>query len=112
MKMICVGQVRTVRVAPHFGIEMQTKDQIRMQFEVYTSRAASYLAIAVEQNSALPANSLLFCRIIGIENVGARLWHTVFNQDFPGQRPKIIRKFLCGRFITISDKRNFSAEFA
>ena len=91
MKMIGVGQVRIVRVAPPFGIEVQTKHKIGMQFEVHQRRAASNLAIAIEQNFALPANGLLFRRIIGIENVGARLWHAIFDQNFSGELPKIIR---------------------
>ena len=77
--MIDVSQRRTIRVAPAFGIEMQAKDKIGMQHEVYTRRPAADFTIPVEQNFALSTDGLLFRRIIWIKNVGARLWHPVLN---------------------------------
>src|SRR5262249_20887189 len=79
VKMSGVGQGWIVWVAPAFRIEMQTKHQIGMQFEVHQRRPTSNLAIAVEQNFALPADSLLFFRIVWIKNVRARLWHAVLD---------------------------------
>ena len=75
-----------------------------MQFEVHQRRAASNLAIAVEQNFALPADGLLFLRIIWIKNVRARLWDAVLDQNFSGEFPKIIRTFPCNRFVAVPDK--------
>src|SRR5262245_10663827 len=109
--MIHVGQRRTVRVAPAFGIEMQAKDKIGMQHEVYTRCPAADFTIAVEQNFALPTDGLLFRRIIWIKSIGARLWHAVFDQNFPGQLPKIIRTPGRGWLTIISNKRNFCSEF-
>src|SRR2546423_5437379 len=108
--MVGVGQRRTLRVAPAFGVKMETKNQIGMQLKVHARRTASNLAIAVEQNFALPANGLFFSRIIGIESIGTRLWHTVLNQNFPGQSPKIIRTLRRGRLLAISHKRNSCSE--
>ena len=62
--MIRIGQGWIVWVAPAFGIEMQTKHDIGVQFEIHKRRPASNLAIAVEQNLALPADRLLFLRIV------------------------------------------------
>src|SRR5947207_8978966 len=113
MKMIRLGQGWIVWVAPAFRIEMQTKDQIGMQLEVHQSRPASNLTIAVEQNFALPADSLLFVRIIWIKNVPAYagLWHAVLDQNFSGKLPKIIRTLRRSRFITVPGKENYCAEF-
>src|SRR5438034_970737 len=113
MKMIRLGQGWIVWVAPAFRIEMQTKDQIGMQFEVHQRRPASNLTIAVEQNFALPADSLLFLRIIWIKNVPAYagLWHAVLDQNFSGKLAKIIRTLRRSRFITVPNKENFCAEF-
>src|SRR5437667_12110917 len=112
--MIDVGQRRIVRIAPAFGVEMQTKHKIGMQFEVYPRSAATDLAVAVEQNFALPADRLLFFRIIWIKNfpAHARLWYAAFDQNFPGELPKIIRALGRGRFIAVSNKRNARPEFA
>src|SRR5438477_9284020 len=113
MKMIRLGQGWIVWVAPAFRIEMQTKDQIGMQLEVHQRRPASNLTIAVEQNFALPADSLLFVRIIWVKNVPAYagLWHAVLDQNFSGKLTKIIRTLRRSRFITVPGKENFCAEF-
>src|SRR5437899_6436391 len=110
MKMIRVRQGRAVWIAPSFSVEMQAKHKIRMQFEVNQCRAASNLAVAIEQNFALPANRLLFFRIIRIKNVGARLWHAVLDQNFSSKLPKIIGALRRNRFVATSDERNFCTE--
>src|SRR5205085_10272646 len=76
-------------------------------------RPASNLTIAVEKNFALPADSLLFVRIIWIKNVPAYagLWHAVLDQNFSGKLTKIIRTPRRSRFITVPGKENFCAEF-
>src|SRR3989449_10201725 len=109
--MIGVGQARIVWIAPAFSIEMQTKHEIGMQFKVHQSGPASNLAVTIEQNFALPADGLLFRSIVWIKNVGARLWHAVFDQNFSGELTKIIRTFRRDRFVTIPHKENFGAEF-
>src|SRR5206468_6917890 len=106
---IQISQDRTSRIAPAFSIEMQTKDEIGMQLEVHARCATSNLAIAVEQDFALPSDGLFLCRITWIKNLGARLWDAVLNQNFPGKLPEIIRALNRGRLIAISDKRNFSS---
>src|SRR5918996_823677 len=110
--MIDVGQARAVWVAPSFSVEMQTKHKIRMQFKIHQRCAASNLAIAIEQDFALPTDRLLFRGISRIKNIGARLWHTVLDQNFLGELLKIIRTLAGQRFIVISDKRNFRTEIA
>ena len=110
--MIRVGQHWTSRVAPSFGVEMQTQHKVRMQFEIHQRRTAPNLAIAVEQDFALPADGLLFLRISRIKNIGARLWHAIPNENLPGQLAKIIWT-LAGRWpFNTSDKRNFRTEIA
>src|SRR5947209_2806476 len=81
-----------------------------MQFKVNQSGPASNLDVTIEQNFALPANRLLFRRIVWIKNVGARLWHAVFDQNFSGELTKIIRTFRRNRFVTVPDKEHFCAE--
>src|SRR4029077_13940241 len=109
--MIRVGQARTIRIAPTFRIEMQTKHKIRMQFEVHQRSPASDLAVTVKQNLALPSNGLLFAGIVWIKNVGARLRYTVLNQNFSCQLPKIIRPLSGNWFVPIPNERNFCAKF-
>ena len=46
--MIGVDQRWLVRIAPAFGVEMQAKHQIGMQFEVHERRPSANLAIPVE----------------------------------------------------------------
>src|SRR5262249_11658160 len=107
VKMIRLGQSRIVRVAPTFSIESQPKNKIRMQFEIHHRRPAPNLAVAVEQNFTLPTDRLLLRRISRIKNIGARLWHAILNENFSGERAKIIRT-LAGRWLNgTSDKRNF-----
>src|SRR6266566_4766328 len=102
--MIGIGQGRTIWIAPAFSVEMQTNYKVRMQFEIHQRRTAPNLAIAVEQDFALPADGLLFLRISRIKNIGARLWHAILNENLPGQVAKIIRT-LAGRWpIGTSDK--------
>ena len=48
MKMIRIGQCRTVRIAPGFGIEMQAQHEIGMQLRVHEHCPATNLAVAVE----------------------------------------------------------------
>src|SRR5436190_20898498 len=111
MEMIGVGQRRTLRVAPPFGVEMETKNQIGMQRKVHARRTASNLAIAIEQNFALPANGLFFRRISWIKNICTRLWHAILNENVPGELAKIIRALGRRRFIVISHKGDFCSEF-
>src|SRR5439155_17045601 len=59
VKMIRVGQRWTSRIAPSFSIEMQTQHKVRMQFEIHKGRTTPNLAIAVEQDFALPADGFL-----------------------------------------------------
>src|SRR4029450_11768587 len=110
--MICVNQRRTSRVAPSFSVEMQTQNKIRMQFEIHQPRAASNLTVAVEQDFALPTDSLFFSRISWIKNIGARLWHAILNENPFGQIAKIIRTLGRSRFIVISHIGNFCSEIA
>src|SRR5262245_59593445 len=110
--MIHVGQRRTVRVAPAFGIEMQAKDKIGMQHEVYTRCPAADFTIAVEQNFALPTDGLLFRRISWIKNISTRLRHAILDKNLSGELAKIIRTRGRNRFNAISHKRNFCTQFA
>src|SRR5438876_2889953 len=110
--MIRVGQHRISRVAPSLSVEMQTQHKIRMQFEIHQRRTAPNLAVTVEQDFALPADGLLFLRISGIKNIGARLWHAIANENLPGQLAKVIRTLAGCWLISTSDKRNFRTEIA
>src|SRR4030095_6733050 len=110
MKMVDVAQVRAVRVTPSFSIKMQAYDKIRMQFEIHQSCAPSNFTVAVEQNFALPPNSVLFLRISLIKYLGAGLWHAIFNENRFGELTKIIRPPAGRRFIGTSDTRNFRAQ--
>ncbi len=93
---------------------MQTQHKIRMQFEIHQRRATSNLAIAVEQDFALPADGLLFSGSFG-SRTSAR--------GCPAVAGFLIRIFLAssrkssGRLTVVgsslySDKRNFRSEFA
>ena len=110
--MIRVGQHRTGRFAPSFSVEMQTQHKIRMQFEIHQRRTPPNLTVAVEQDFALPADGLLFLRISRIKNISARLWHTIPNENLPGQLAKIIRTLAGCWLISTSHKRNFRTEIA
>src|SRR5262249_43558941 len=112
VKVIDVSQRRTIRVAPAFSVEMQTKHKIRMQFEIHQRCAASNLSIAVEQNFALPTDGLLFRRISWIKNVNTRLRHAILDKNLSGELAKIIRTLGRNRFNAISHKRNFCTQFA
>ena len=46
--MIVIDQRRIFRIAPAFGIEMQTKHKIGMQFRVYEHGATTNLAVAIK----------------------------------------------------------------
>ena len=111
MKMIGVGQLWVVRVAPAFSIQMQTKHQIGMQFDVHQRSPTSNFAVAIKQNFALPANGLLFGWIVCIKRILARARHAVFDQNFPCELPKVIGAFCRSRFFGIPDERNFRAAF-
>src|SRR5436305_14910426 len=109
MVMVDVGQRRIIRIVPTFGIEMQTKDKIEMQLEVYHSFSAANLDVTVKLAFALPANRLLFLRIVWIKHLSTGLGHAVFNQNFPGQFPKIIGTSCRDRFVAIPNKQNLRA---
>src|SRR5262249_18160111 len=112
MKMIDVSQHRTSRVAPSFGVEMQAKHKIRMQFEIHQRCTASNFTVAVEQDLALPTDGLLFGRISRVKNIGARLWHAIPNENLPSELAKIIRTLARRWFISTADKRNFRTKVA
>src|SRR5215472_16160757 len=107
MKMISVCQHRTSRITPSFSVEMQTKHKIRMQFEIHQRCTASDFTVAVEQDLALPTDGLLFGRISRVKNIGARLWHAIPNENFPGELAKIVRTLARRWLIGTADKRNF-----
>src|SRR5437867_2579729 len=97
MKMVLVHQSWVIRIAPWLGVEMQTKHEIGMQLCVHERGATTDFAVAVKQNFTLPANGLLFLRIIGVEKLPAYagLRDTIFDQDFFGKLLEIVRAF-CG----------------
>src|SRR6266480_2720091 len=112
MKMIFIGQCWVIWIAPAFGIQMQTKHEIGMQFSVHQYGATADFAIAIEQDFALPANRLLFLGIVWIKNIRSRLGHAVFDQNSCRQLPEIIRTFRRNWLVAVSDKEDFRTQFS
>src|SRR6266487_4152534 len=100
------------RIAPAFSIKMQTKHEIGMQLRVHQHGTTSDFAVAVKQDFALPANRLLFLRIVWIKNIPSWLRHPIFDQNFLCELPEIIRTFRSDWFTAVADKRNPCAQFA
>src|SRR5437016_216704 len=100
------------RIAPAFSIKMQTKHEIGMQLRVYQHGTTADFAVAVKQDFALPANRLLFLRIVWIKNIRPRLRHSIFDQNFLRELPEIIRTFRSDWFGAIANKRNPCAQFS
>src|SRR6266550_2638902 len=107
MKMVVVYQSRTIWIAPTLGVEVQTKHKIRMQPCVYQHRATPNLAVAVEQDFALPADGFLLFWVSRIQNILLRLGYAVFDQDPSSKLLEIIGAFECHRVGIVSHKRNF-----
>src|ERR1700719_2515005 len=97
MKMIVVNQSRITRIAPAFGIEMQAKDEIRMQLRVHEHRAAPDLAVTGKQHVTLPPDRLIFLRIVWIENIRTRLRKSVLDQNISGELLEIARPLRSNR---------------
>src|SRR3954462_3613109 len=91
---------------------MQTQHKVRMQFEIHQRRTTPNLAVAIEQDFALPADGFLFLRISRIKNIGARLRHAISDENLSRQLAKLIRSLSGCWLISTSSKRNFRTETA
>src|SRR6266705_6892876 len=100
------------RIAPAFSIKMQTKHEIGMQLRVHQHGTAADFAVAVKQDFALPANRLLFVRIVWIKNIPSGLRHSIFDQNFLCELPEIIGTLRSDWFGAVANKRNTCSQFS
>ena len=112
MEMIVIDQSWIGRIAPAFGIEMQTKHKIRMQFSINQDGAATDLAVAIKKHFALPSNRFVFFGIVWIENVGPRLRQAVLDKNFSGEFLEIARPLRSDRVGAVTDVQHCGAQFS
>ena len=112
MKMVLVAEGRVAFVAPGFGVEMEAENKVRPQHEVYPTRPLPDFAAAIKKNFTLPANGLVFQRIIRAVELLARVFISSSLQDFAGRFPEIFGAIRRDRFGLFPHERNASAERA